>query len=289
MRQNHNFTSRTMAEQEREPVSNKQAFSASNFNIIKQKTKNRKGKNNRFQVANTFLEPEETQTIEDDLLNSTNNKSIEIKATPLEKLKLTIPQQESRDKLIDVLFIIGTIYFCFLTFGVWSTSYHYDDNGKIVAQSMSYEDIVEKKSFEMLITQYMECRNLYEKVLNIDKQLADGKVQPFTLAPNYEAIVTEAETLYTKTEALSIDVQYEQIRTMYLTWLKDNLATYCKNMSTAISQNNKEVAQTALYNREKTYSDFSLITQNIIAMGEIIPGIDLVNIKEWDATDIYKK
>lgn len=287
MRQKHNFTSRTMAENEREPVSNKQAFSSFDIELFKTKPKTKKGTNTRFQVANTFLEPEKQQSTENSFENTISDD--ELKATPLEKLKLTVPQQESRDKLIDVLFIVGTIYFCFLTFGVWTTSYHYDDNGKIVAQPMSYEDIVEKKSFETLITQYMECRNLYEKILSIDKQLADGKVQPFTLAPSYEAIVTEAETLYTKTEALSIDVQYEQIRTMYLTWLKDNLATYCKNMSTAISQNNKEVAQTALYNREKTYSDFSLITQNIIAMGEVIPGIDLVNIKEWDATDIYKK
>lgn len=291
MNRRRNFASRMS---ERQPVTDKQAFSA----LLKEKTdgiltelkkgfsaeilitklNHKKKVKRRFHVADVFLEPEKTET--------ENNTGFT--ASSLEIPRLTERQKEARDKAVNILFIAGTVYFCFLTFGVWMTSYHYDDSGKISAQPMSYEDIAMKKSFEILIDQYIECRNLYEKVLAIDKKIAEGKVQPFTLAPDYESIVSDAENLYTKTEALSIDVRYEQIRSMYLTWIKDNLATYCKNMSAAISQNNETIAQTALDNRKLTYNNFSLITQNIIAMGEAIPGIDLVNIREWDATDIYK-
>lgn len=277
-RKNNNFTSRTLYNGTK-PVIDEQASNFINDKRTISSLRKNKKKNSRFQVADNFIQAEETK--QEAVIDTT------LSPEPLKKTQFIKKKREQNEKIADILFIIGTIYFCFLTFGVWTTSYHYNQEGKIAAQAMTYEDIVQKKSFEVLMNQYIECRDLYEKVLGIDKQLAGGNVQPFTLAPSYEAIVTEAETLYTKTEALSIDVQYEQIRTMYLTWLKEDLATYCKNMSTAISQNNETTAETALANRKNTYNDFSLITQNIIAMGETIPGIDLVNIRKWDAVNIY--
>lgn len=276
-RKNNNFTARTLYN-ETKPVIDEQASNfIDNKKTISSLGKNKK-KNRRFQVVDNFIQPEEAKQ---------EFAFDELSPEPLKKTQIMEKKREQNGKLLDILFVIGTIYFCFLTFGVWTTTYHYNQEGEISAQAMTYEDIVQKKSFEVLMNQYIECRDLYEKVLNIDKKLAEGRVQPFTLAPLYEGIVTEAETLYTKTEALSIDVQYEQIRTMYLTWLKEDIASYCKNMSTAISQNNEKTAEIALTNRKSTYNDFSLITQNIIAMGETIPGIDLVNIRKWDAANIY--
>ena len=190
------------------------------------------------------------------------------------------------NKTIDILFMVGCIYLAILIFGVAMTTYQYNDKGVIEAQQLSYSDIVVKKNFEKLLDQYVECRELYEKVLKIDAKLASGSATPMTLAPQYESIVTEAELLYTKTDALPIDKQYEQVQTMLLAWLKNDLATYSKNMSVAISQNNEATANTALANREATYSDFTLITKNLIAMGEALKGVDLVNIREWDATKV---
>lgn len=192
------------------------------------------------------------------------------------------------NKTIDMLFLIGCIYLSLLIFGVAMTTYQYNDEGVIEAQQLSYSDIVIKKNFEDLLEQYVECRNLYEKVLKIDAKLAKGEVEPMTLAPKYEAIVSEAELLYTKVDALPIDKQYQQIQAMLLEWLKSNLATYSKNMSVAISQNSETSAKTALANREVTYSNFTLITENLITMGEDLKGVDLVDIKEWDTKNALK-
>lgn len=192
----------------------------------------------------------------------------------------------TKEKLVDMAFIIGCVYFLFLTFGVWSTTYVYDNTGKIVAQQMTYGDIAKKESFDVLLQQYLKCRDLYEKALEIDKKIATGE-KALALAPQYELLVTEAENLYLKTDALSIDAQYEQVRTMLLTWLKEDLATYCKNMSIAISQNNNTVAQTAMKNRKSVYNDFSLITENIVVMGDLLTGVDLTEVKKWDKANIY--
>ncbi len=252
-------------------------------NPFKSRFSKKKKENQRFKMTETFMNLDETDAV---LEKGHSAEPLQFEKTT--KLNANVFWEKHRDRFLDVLCITGCIYFCFLTFGVWVTDYQYNDNGKIAAQQMSYDDIVKKKSFEVLLEHYLTCRDLYEKALEIDKKLAMKESEPFTLAPEYEALVKETESLYTKTEALNIDAQYEQIRSMILVWLKDDYATYCKNMSAAISQNNESTAQAALVNREATYTDFSLITQNIVAMGDTITGADLVNVKEWDVTDIYK-
>lgn len=284
MTKNSAFSSRIMTNSTEEPVSNEQAFSLGNSGISIAKD-NKSSKNSRFNVAQNFLEDGNTNKefdIEKEIEEASALKAAHDQRVKSNKWVLS-------DRSIDIAFIIGCVYFCVLTFGVWVTDYRYDETGKIIAQQMTYKDLEEKKSFEILLDQYLTCRNLYEKTLFIDKKLASGETKALALAPEYELIVKEAENLYLKTDALSLEAQYEQVRAMLLSWLKEDLATYCKNMSIAISQNNETVANTALTNRKSTYSDFSQITQNIIAMGDSVTGVDLVNIKEWNEADIYKE
>ena len=49
-------------------------------------------------------------------------------------------------------------------------------------------------------------------------------------------------------------------------------------MSSSISQNNSETAQNALSDRNRTYANFSNVTQNIVALGDQIEGVDLTDI-----------
>lgn len=274
MTKNNSFASRTTSYNSHEPVLNEQGVSSQ---------LSKKG-NSRFNVSQAFFEEESELNPID--LNSEMEEAQELKKQHDKRVKRE--KGLLSEKTIDRLFIAGCIYFVILTFGVCVTNYTYDTNGKIVPLQMTYQDLEKKEAFEVLLDQYLLCRDLYEEVLGIDKRLASGDVQPLTLAPEYEALVSKAESLYTKTDALSLNAQYEQIRTMLLKWLETDFATYCKNMSIAISQNNSANAEAALINRQSTYSDFSLITQNIVAMGDLINGVDMVNVKEWDGANIYK-
>ena len=292
MRKN-NINSRLSGTPNQKPVSKEQAFNQGNSVPVyaskqtfkaptRSKSTDTKHVSNRFTQGNSSeIYLNEDANLEKDLEEARNIKESREKSKKLlEFLKSS--------KGIDCMFLVGCIYLVFLIFGVFVTEYQYDESGLIVAQQMSYEDVVAKKSFEVLINQYIECRKLYEEVLIIDVELAKGEVSAMTLSPKYETIVSKAEVLYTKTEAMSIDKKYEQVRAMMLTWIEAELATYSKSMSAAISQNSETLAKNALVLREKTYNDFVLITQNIIAMGNTLTGVDLVDIKEWDIAKVIK-
>ena len=53
---------------------------------------------------------------------------------------------------------------------------------------------------------------------------------------------------------------------MMVNWIKNDIAVYLQNISAAISENNTEKANNALQDKDRVYDDFSLITQNIVAL-----------------------
>ena len=94
-------------------------------------------------------------------------------------------------------------------------------------------------------------------------------------------MLDEVSDLSIKTDALEVDSQYSQIKSLLLTWIKDDIAVYLQNMSAAISKNDADTANNALQDKDRVYSDFSVITQNIAATGENIKGVDITDVKEW--------
>lgn len=108
---------------------------------------------------------------------------------------------------------------------------------------------------------------------------------PLTLAPLYEEKLDTVSSLSIKTDALTVETKYSKVKDMLLSWIKNDIAVYLQNMSSAISQNNSETAQNALQDKDRVYSDFSLITQNLVAMGENLQGVDLTDVKQWTPED----
>lgn len=224
-------------------------------------------------------------TIEEEL--STNNDAFSEEMLEAEELKRlhNAYQQEQKEKrmskTVSVILTIACVYIIFLIYGVIVTDYKYNDEGVIVPQIMSVEDIKEKKQFDVIVGQYENCRMLYEKTLMLDYRLGQGIEDPMIIAPEYEALLDEVENLSIKTDALEVDTQYTQVKMMLLSWVQNDIAIYLQKMSSAISQNNSEDANTALVYQTQMYNNFSLITQNVVAMGESINGTDMTEIKQW--------
>lgn len=192
-------------------------------------------------------------------------------------------------RILNGLLIAGCLYLVFLIFGVFVTQYHYTEDGTVSAQRMSVADIRAKKTYSDMLAQYQYCRLLYEKTLMLDYRIASGEEDPLKIAPEYEALLDDVTNLSVKTDAMAVDTQYAQLKEMLLTWIKDDIAVYLQNMSSSISQNNMETANNALQDRDRVYNDFSLITQNIIAAGEDIPGVELKDIKTWTPESYIEK
>ena len=184
-------------------------------------------------------------------------------------------------KMVNGFLVTACIYIIFLIYGVLMTDYCYDEKGKIAPQVLSVSDIKEKKEFDVILVQYERCRSLYEKVLILDYRLGQGVENPMSLAPQYEVLLDDVENLSIKTDALDISTQYDQIKSMLLSWIQNDMAVYLQTVSSAISQNNSEDASIAIAYKSSMYDNFSLITSNLVVMGEKINGVDMNGIKKW--------
>lgn len=188
-------------------------------------------------------------------------------------------------RIINFILIAGCIYLLVLIFGAAVTKYQYNSDGKAVPEKMSVDDIRQKHNFDTILTQYEYCRSLYEKTLLLDYRVAQGQEDTLEIAPEYEALLDDVQNLSVKTDAISVDTKYDQVKSMMVNWIKNDIAVYLQNISAAISENNTEKANNALQDKDRVYDDFSLITQNIVALGSSISGADLTNIKSWTPED----
>lgn len=188
-------------------------------------------------------------------------------------------------RIINFILIAGCIYLLVLIFGTAVTKYQYNSDGKAVPEKMSVDDIRQKHNFDTILTQYEYCRSLYEKTLLLDYRVAQGQEDTLEIAPEYEALLDDVQNLSVKTDAISVDTKYDQVKSMMVNWIKNDIAVYLQNISAAISENNTEKANNALQDKDRVYDDFSLITQNIVALGSSISGADLTDIKSWTPED----
>lgn len=184
-------------------------------------------------------------------------------------------------KIINFLLIAGCIYLVVLIFGAAVTQYQYNADGKAAPEKMSVSDIRQKRNFDTILTQYEYCRVLYEKTLLLDYRVAQGEEDTLEIAPEYEALLDDVQNLSVKTDAIAVDTKYDQVKSMMVNWIKNDIAVYLQNISAAISENNTEKANNALQDKDRVYDDFSLITQNIVALGSSTSGADLTDIKSW--------
>lgn len=188
-------------------------------------------------------------------------------------------------RIINFILIAGCIYLLVLIFGAAVTKYQYNSDGKAVPEKMSVDDIRQKHNFDTILTQYEYCGSLYEKTLLLDYRVAQGQEDTLEIAPEYEALLDDVQNLSVKTDAISVDTKYDQVKSMMVNWIKNDIAVYLQNISAAISENNTEKANNALQDKDRVYDDFSLITQNIVALGSSISGADLTDIKSWTPED----
>ena len=192
-----------------------------------------------------------------------------------------VKKDKTRKRIIYTVLITVCVYLIFLIYGVLCTDYAYNDEGQIEPVVLNVDQISEKKNFDKIKVQYENERVLYEKVLLLDYRLAQGVEDPLTLAPEYEALLDEVNSLTIKTEALDVDTKYETMKVLLLNFVKTDTAVYLQKIASGITGNNAEDASIAVQYKAIMYDDFSLITQNIITIGDNVEGSDMTNIKNW--------
>lgn len=179
-------------------------------------------------------------------------------------------------------------YTVFLIYGLIVTEYQYNENGELVPKIITVDEIENKAVFEQFYRYYIQARNLYEEILRLDYKLSLNDESKL-LATEYEALLDDVSKLVISIDAIAVDTKYGQFKSMLLEWVKTDAAIYLQNMSSAILQNNNAKAEEALAGRNKMYSDFMLLSENVAALGEVIPGVDIASMYEWSPEKYVKK
>lgn len=213
---------------------------------------------------------------------------IEIFEQKLEKLEATrLVKQSRREKRkralmrgIQILLAIMSAYLAFLIYGLFVTEYEYNEQGGVVPKIVSVEEIESKSVYGELYKYYCMSRSLYEDVLRIDYKLSLDPESKL-VATEYEELLDEVTSLTVAIDAFEPGSKYSQMKNMILEWVRTDIAVYLQNVSAAILQNNQEKAANAVSGREQVYSDFMIISENLAALGEAVPGYDLSDLYEW--------
>lgn len=190
-------------------------------------------------------------------------------------------KNSKHSKIVQILLIIGCVYLIFLIYGAINTQYVYNAKGNVVAQPMSVKEIEAKNDYDKFAAQYRQARTLYEKVLLLDYRIGAGEEDPLTIAPEYEKLLDSVDKLSIQVQALELSSEYTQVLTMLTSWIQNDLAIYCQDMSKAISQNDSSAEETALEYKTIMYNDFSSITQNLVTIGKKTTGADYSDISKW--------
>lgn len=238
----------------------------------------RTGQKNGLKARLGHLEPEDTRKDPDPVKFE---EELEQEEDVRQKKGIqTEKRKRSLARGIQILLAIWSVYTVFLIYGLLVTEYQYDEAGNVVPKIVTVEEIESREVFELLYRHYLQARMLYEDVLRLDYKLSLDEESKL-VAMEYEELLDQVSALTVSVDALSVGTKYGQIKNMLLEWVKTDTAVYLQNISAAILQNNENKANEALACRTQMYNDFLILTENMAALGETIPGVDIASIYTW--------
>ena len=153
---------------------------------------------------------------------------------------------------------------------------------------MSVKDIRHKKEFEVIQSEYLRCRSLYERLLIVNYRIDNSGEDQAKVAAEYQAIEKDAFSMQKKADAMVVATNYEEFRSMVSTWLNE-VYQYCDDSVKGYTSGNTEMIQTSLQENEKIEQDFVTITENITSLGSGLKGVDLTEIQNWPGPENYAK
>lgn len=189
------------------------------------------------------------------------------------------------EKVFQVVLIASCVYLVFLIYGVLNTNYVYDkNNGSVVPLVVPVETIKAKAEYEVVSSQYLQARTLYEEVLKLDYRLgmaSNTGEDPLLIAPEYEKLLEKISSLSVQMAAQTVPAQYTQPYNMLLSWVQNDIALYCQYISRAITQNNVADMNKALSYKESMYGNFMRITEIVATLGSRVENVDISMLLNW--------
>lgn len=275
-----NMTSLPAASRSRKKEPESVRFSDSDISESVKRKKKRKKEPEMVRLSDLDMpEFNEAQFIEEEMIKDANL------AVKFERKRV---RNAFAEKVIKVVLVISILYVAFLIYGTIVTDYVYDEDGNVVPQVYTVEEIREEKNFEMLRAYYINIRDLYETIIILDYRLGLGNEDFVQLASEYESLLVDVNRITVQIDAYTPPLKYNQIRSQLLQLIKTDIAVYLQNVSAALAQNDNDKAAKAIVDKETVYNHFAQATDNIISLGENIKGAEIYDIKDWSVHKVQQ-
>lgn len=183
--------------------------------------------------------------------------------------------------IAQIAMVIFSIYLVMNLFGLLNYRNVYDAQGNLVPEIITVEKIQKLEAYKTMKAEYLEVRKLYEFVLRTDYRLGAGLEEPIIVAQDYENALKSISQISASFGNIVVSTEYAQLMNMLESWVRNDIAIYCQNISTAISRNSNKHAKQALQYREISYNNFKTITQVFVTLALQNENIDVSDIANW--------
>lgn len=190
----------------------------------------------------------------------------------------TKPQEEkSHKKIISwflenkkrILIIAGVVYLLILLFGIFSTRFYTDENGKRRAYQLSFSDLRAQDDYHALTDKLGDIRSLLTDMTIIDIHVANGDYSNYEAATYYTALLNdELDVLIPKISAMNLQDEQKTIQEEMESILSYDLALYLQNMAAGLKNGSNEAVSTALAYRDKAFTTYEMIENDLKALSD---------------------
>ncbi len=190
----------------------------------------------------------------------------------------TKPQEEkSQKKLISwfsenkkrILIVVGIVYLLILLFGIFTTRFYTDENGKRRAYQLSFSDLRTQDDYNALTDKLSDIRSLLTDITIIDIHVANGDYGNYEAATYYTEILNDRlDVLIPKISAMNLQDEQKTIQEEMESILSYDLALYLQNMASGLKSGSNETVGTALTYRDKAFATYELIENDLKAVSD---------------------
>lgn len=185
----------------------------------------------------------------------------------------TKPQEEkSQKKLISwfsenkkrILIVVGIVYLLILLFGIFTTRFYTDENGKRRAYQLSFSDLRTQDDYNALTDKLSDIRSLLTDITIIDIHVANGDYGNYEAATYYTEILNDRlDVLIPKISAMNLQDEQKTIQEEMENILSYDLALYLQSMASGLKNGSNETVGTALTYRDKAFATYELIENDL--------------------------
>ena len=213
----------------------------------------------------------------------------------VDTIDLTTKQQEEKlqQKIISwfienkkrILIVVGIAYLLILLFGIFTTRFYTDENGKRKAYQLSFSDLRAQDDYNALTDKLSYIRSLLADITIIDIHVANGDYGNYEAATYYTAILDDQlDVLIPKISAMNLQDEQKMIQEEMESILSYDLALYLQNMAAGLKNGSNETVSAALAYRDKAFTTYEQIENDLKAVSDRLKMNDS-NYYEWVLKD----